>query len=225
VDVLKNYVRGVIYERLGRIDKHSKEIARTAVREIVNNWKEFEDDVGARPLHVVLTTQNSSAVARSGVRIVSIVVKYDASQHETTKVEGTFDRIDILGVRVTTNTLEMKDAIPNIISNVQEVLRHELEHVSQAKIHPAELKATHTSSGKMWDYVKQPMEARAWVRGMWRLARHVHKPFTTIIDDRLAIMRKRWERKGADPKKIEAFETKARELWLNTAREMGLPIR
>lgn len=225
MDTLRSYVRGIIYERIGRLDRQSKEITRAAVREIVNAWKEFENNVGTPPLHIVLTTQNCSAVAQSDVRIVSIIVKYDAGQHETTKVEGTFDRIDIIGVRVTTNTLEMKDVIADVISNIQEVLRHELEHVNQARVHPAELKATHASSGKMWDYVKQPMEARAWVRGMWRLARYVRKPFTAIIDDRLATMRKRWERKGADPKKIDAFEIRARELWLNTAKEMGLPTR
>jgi hypothetical protein len=220
VDVLRSYIRSVVNERLGHTDAISARLIRIIVQQIKALWRELEI---TGSLSITLENKDNVDIGAASVGKINVEIVYDAEQTDPTKSHAWFDRN--VTVKMTVNSLELRRMLPSIISEIQEVLRHELEHAQQFKTHRAELKATAAPQGKMWDYVKQPMEARAWVRGMWRKARYNRIPFTQVIEDRLTTMRRRWESRGVDPQKIETFETRARELWITTAREMGLPIR
>jgi hypothetical protein len=126
--------------------------------------------------------------------------------------EGDEDKLDELTLNIEYNINSIPNLLNDLIANVKNTLRHELEHIAQfniqGKVEPGE---EEQEDLYIVDYLTSPDEVEAFVQGLYKQAKTQKLPLPQVIEDYL-------------DQNIDDFETKedydrVYNTWINWAKK------
>jgi len=82
-----------------------------------------------------------------------------------------------------------KRIMSSIVSELKNTIRHEIEHIAQSKFVSRERKGFFSTKRaypehlSYFEYLMEPYEVEAWVRGFYKKAKTQRQPLKTVLDD------------------------------------------
>lgn len=116
----------------------------------------------------------------------------------------------VLHVDVPESVELRKKVLSGILAEIKNIVRHEIEHVLQERFIDRERKNFFSKSRsyprdlEFWEYLTEPYEVEAHVRGLYKKAKTTKQPLNVLIDDYLNYLRE--PEVDMDSDEIEAVE-------------------
>ena len=198
----------------GRYDKVTNELSKTAMINIKKGKKRFEDKIRLFTrtfVDIVFYVKYSDEYNNPRV--------YAATHLDPKAIRSYFkNKRIIFDVEVPTeNGVIVKEHLPELLSELKNIVRHEIEHVTQSRFKDRQRKGFFTSRSypenlTYTEYLTEPYETEAYVRGLYKKAKTLRKPFNDVLNDYFERLRIEGE---LTPEEVDIVKTH----WLSYANK------
>lgn len=190
----------------GRYDKVTNELSKTAMINIKKGKKRFEDKIRLFTrtfVDIVFYVKYSDEYDNPRV--------YAATHLDPKAIRSYFkNKRIIFEVEVPTeNGVIIKGHLPELLSEIKNIVRHEIEHVTQHRFKDRQRKGFFSSRSypenlTYTEYLTEPYETEAYVRGLYKKAKTLRKPFNDVLNDYFERLRIEGE---LTPEEVEIVKT------------------
>ena len=202
----------------GRYDKVTTELSKEMVRAIVQGKKRIQT-------RIILFTRTYVDV--------SFYIHYDDGQpidvYGATYITPTEIRKHYKNKRIVLHANVPKDIdlrkknMNGIVAEVKNIVRHEIEHVTQSKFTDRQRqnffssKRSYPENIDYWEYLMEPYEVEAYIRGMYKKAKTIKQPLNVILNDWWVYLNEWTDEKG---NKMHQDEINAiKKAWIDYAKK------
>jgi ADP-ribose pyrophosphatase YjhB (NUDIX family) len=198
----------------GRYDNVTNELTKRTMYQIRRGKKRFEDKI--------------KLFSRTFVDIVFYVKysdEYDnprvyAATHINPKAIRSYfkNKRIIFEVEVpTSGGVIINEHLPELLAELKNIIRHEIEHVTQFKFKDRQRKGffstrSYPENLTYVEYLTEPYETEAYVRGLYKKSKTLRKPFNDVLNDYFERLRIEGE---LTPEEVDTVKTN----WLSYANK------